>query len=74
VPVRRPGPEGAPEIVGDGPPVPSGEVVEVRKDGIVVATGDGRVAILRLKPAGKGALTAREFANGYHVKPGDRFE
>lgn len=50
-----------------------GEVVAVADDAIVVATGDGVLAVTELKPAGKRALTAREFENGYHVSRGDRF-
>lgn len=50
-----------------------GEVAAVGDDAIRVATGEGVLAVTELKPAGKRALTAREFANGYHVAPGDRF-
>ena len=43
-------------------------------DAIVVQTGRGSLSILALKPAGKREQTAAEFANGYHVAPGDRFQ
>ncbi|MEN8148496.1 MAG: methionyl-tRNA formyltransferase [Planctomycetota bacterium] len=51
-----------------------GEVIEVTNDAIVVQTGRGTLSILSLKPAGKREQTAAEFANGYHVAPGDRFQ
>lgn len=51
-----------------------GEVIEVTPAAIVVQTGGGTLSILALKPAGKREQTAAEFANGYHVAPGDRFQ
>ena len=51
-----------------------GEVIEVTADSISVQTGRGSLSVLRLKPAGKREQTAAEFANGYHVVPGDRFQ
>jgi len=51
-----------------------GEVIEVTADAIVIQTGRGSLLVLRLKPAGKREQTAAEFANGYHVVPGDRFQ
>jgi methionyl-tRNA formyltransferase len=52
----------------------AGEVIEVTPEAIVVQTGRGSLSILRLKPSGKREQTAAEFANGYHVAPGDRFQ
>ena len=31
----------------------------------MLATGDGAVALLRVKPAGKGVMSGRDFVNGY---------
>ncbi|MGX6978452.1 methionyl-tRNA formyltransferase [Vagococcus elongatus] len=43
----------------------AGEITALSKDGIDVAAGNNTVyEILELQPAGKGALTAREFLNG----------
>jgi len=39
----------------------------------LVGTPDGRVEIEQVKPAGKRAMSWRDFVNGYRVKPGDRF-
>ncbi|MBI4712707.1 MAG: methionyl-tRNA formyltransferase, partial [Planctomycetes bacterium] len=52
----------------------AGQVIETAsKDGIIVAAGQGSLAISRLKPAGGRILTAQEFINGYRLKKGDRF-
>jgi methionyl-tRNA formyltransferase len=50
-----------------------GDVVAVTREGIVVRTGAGLLAIRELKPAGKKTLGAAEFTNGYRTAPGDRF-
>jgi methionyl-tRNA formyltransferase len=39
-----------------------------------VATGDGTVQILQIKPAGKRLMDWKDFANGYRVSQADRFE
>jgi methionyl-tRNA formyltransferase len=55
------------------PDTDPGEVISITDQALVVATGRGRLEIRELKPAGKRAMSAREFANGYHTRPGDRF-
>lgn len=40
----------------------------------MVATGQGRLKIDQLKPAGKSLMSLRDFINGYHVTEGDSFE
>lgn len=42
-------------------------------DGIVVATGIGRLSILELQIEGKRAMSAKEFLNGHPLKVGDQF-
>ncbi|MFP4355292.1 MAG: methionyl-tRNA formyltransferase [Phycisphaerae bacterium] len=39
-----------------------------------IATGKGSLEILEIKPAGKRLMDWKDFANGYRVRPGDRFE
>ncbi len=39
-----------------------------------VATGDGTLRILQVKPAGKRLMDWKDFANGYRVSQADRFE
>lgn len=50
-----------------------GEIVEVRKDGIIAATGGGDVLLTLIKPDGKKEMPAAAFANGYRVSIGDFF-
>lgn len=50
-----------------------GRVVETRKNGLVVAAAPGAVLVTELQPEGKRPMAARDFANGYRVKAGDRF-
>lgn len=38
-----------------------------------VACGVGALAIRKLKPAGSGLMDFKDFVNGRHVRPGDRF-
>jgi methionyl-tRNA formyltransferase len=45
----------------------------VLDDELCVATGNGRVRILELKPAGKRLMAFKDFANGYRLTAGDRF-
>ncbi len=40
---------------------------------LLLATGDGMLELLEIKPAGGKLMTWPDFANGRHVKAGDRF-
>jgi methionyl-tRNA formyltransferase len=51
-----------------------GTVLAAGKDGLVVAAGDGAVRVTEVQPEGKKAMKAGDFANGYRVRVGDRFE
>ncbi len=51
---------------------PPGTLLEVGEQ-LMVATGEGAIAIHTLQPAGKRAMTAAEFARGYRPATGDRF-
>jgi methionyl-tRNA formyltransferase len=42
--------------------------------GIVVACGEGALALIEVQPAGGKAMTAAAFVAGHRVKPGDRFD
>lgn len=42
--------------------------------GIVVACGEGAINITRIKPEGKGAMSAGDFVRGRKIAEGDRFE
>jgi methionyl-tRNA formyltransferase len=45
---------------------------EVDKEGFI-ATGRGRLAAIRIQPAGKRLMSWRDFVNGYRAMKGDRF-
>jgi methionyl-tRNA formyltransferase len=50
---------------------PPGTLVEAHGDSLVVATGDASsIALLELQPAGRRAMTAREFLAGHSVEAG----
>jgi methionyl-tRNA formyltransferase len=50
-----------------------GEIVRLdQARGIEVATGDGTVWLLEVKPEGKGAMDAASFVRGYRPQVGDR--
>lgn len=69
VKVRRMRPAADAATDGSGRP---GEVVSVGADGVVVATGSGALQLEILQPASKGAMDARDWANGYAVEAGVR--
>lgn len=50
-----------------------GTIVAVEPKRLVVATGDGAVAITSLQPSGKKMLPVEAFLCGYRVQCGDRF-
>lgn len=53
---------------------PAGQILALKADGIRVATGEGVLELTEVQPPGKRAMPARDWANGYGVKQGDRFE
>ncbi|HER43883.1 MAG TPA: methionyl-tRNA formyltransferase [Candidatus Eisenbacteria bacterium] len=52
---------------------PAGSVLRADRDGIVVACGTGAVRITAIQTAGRKALGAEEFLNGYSIEIGDTF-
>ncbi len=51
-----------------------GEVLEIGEMGMVVACGDGAVAVEAVHPAGKRRIAALDWAQGRGVAPGDRWD
>lgn len=51
-----------------------GQILQVLEDGLVVQTGDGVLRILEVQPAGKRAMSARDFFNGRHGQVGEKLE
>lgn len=62
-------------LPGDATAAP-GTIVDVTKDAIIVATGDGagRLAINRLQAPGKKPMSTAEFLRGRRIAPGATFE
>jgi methionyl-tRNA formyltransferase len=61
---------GAPR--GNAPEFP-GMVVQVTSQDVHVRTGDGLIALLTVRPAGKRSMPVAEFLHGHRVAAGDRF-
>jgi methionyl-tRNA formyltransferase len=64
------------EIVGKkaSDRVEAGTIVDSPQNGpLVVQTGKGLIAILKLQPAGKRVMSAAEFVHGYRIHGGERF-
>ncbi len=60
------------EVVG-GAGTP-GVIIDVTKDGFVVATGGGGFRPLEIGPAGRKRMSAGEFVNGFHPVSGETLE
>lgn len=51
-----------------------GTVVEITKQGFLVATGSGLLEILEIQPAGKRRMSAKDYVCGHGLNINDRFE
>jgi methionyl-tRNA formyltransferase len=60
------------EPAAPAPGAAPGTVVETRKDGVVVACGDGAIRLDVVQPEGKGRMDGGAFANGYRPEPGEQ--
>lgn len=60
-------------LTGAADAVP-GTVCAATREGLLVATGSGGLLITEVQPEGRAAMPARDFANGYRVAVGARFE
>lgn len=59
-------------LVAQTTPAEPGTVLHVSNEDVAVATGSGAVLLQRVKPAGKRAMAARDWANGRAIKRGTR--
>ncbi|WP_425807191.1 methionyl-tRNA formyltransferase [Desulfitobacterium sp. Sab5] len=50
-----------------------GEIVELSNEGIVLQTGSGLILLQEVQPAGKRAMSARDFYLGRHAQTGEPF-
>ncbi|VWX59782.1 10-formyltetrahydrofolate:L-methionyl-tRNA(fMet) N-formyltransferase [Burkholderiales bacterium 8X] len=55
-------------------PAPSGTVLSVQPDGILVAAGEGALRITELQRAGGKRLKAADFLRGFDIRPGQAFD
>jgi methionyl-tRNA formyltransferase len=53
-------------------PISPGAVPGTFDEDLNVVCGDGKLALRKIKPAGKGLMDFKAFVNGWHVRPGDR--
>lgn len=51
-----------------------GEIIKVSKEGLEVATEEGILLVSRVKPEGKGEMSARDWANGAKITLGDKYD
>ena len=49
----------------------SGQIVDITKEGMVVACGDGFLLVKEVQPPGKKRMSASSFSSGYRIKTGD---
>lgn len=54
--------------------VATGEIVQLRKDGVVVQTANGQLLVSQVQAESKKPMLARDWANGLRVAVGDHFE
>ncbi|MFZ3130192.1 MAG: methionyl-tRNA formyltransferase [Desulfosporosinus sp.] len=55
------------------PRIEPGQIIQVLGEGLLVQTGDGVLQILEVQPAGKRAMSAKDFFNGRHGQLGEKF-
>ena len=56
-------------VEGTGPP--GAVILADGKAGLVVATGEGALALEEVQPAGKGRMSGSELVRGYRVETGE---
>jgi methionyl-tRNA formyltransferase len=62
------------EVIEDASDGEPGTVTAVEKDRVVVATGEGSLAILVFQAPGKRAMPMADFLRGHPIEVGERFE
>ena len=51
-----------------------GSILEINKNGIIVATADKNILLTKVQPAGKNIMTSHAFSLGARIKTGEKFE
>jgi len=62
------------EVISEEQNQSQGEIVNITKEGITVATGNGLLLLKEVKPEGKPKMNAYDWTNGAKIKIGDKFE
>jgi len=62
------------EVVDEPAEAEPGVVTRVERDRVVVAAGEGQIAILEIQPPGKRVMAVQEFLRGHAIALGERFE
>jgi methionyl-tRNA formyltransferase len=57
----------------DSTPVTPGTIVDVTRDAIEVATGDGVLSLTEVQAEGRRPMSTRDFLAGRTVRPGTKF-
>jgi len=60
-------------LKADTTSAPPGTIVDVTRDTIEVATGDGRIALTEIQAEGRRPMNTRDFLAGRTVRPGTKF-
>ena len=70
----RPKPDSTGSLQADTTSSPPGTIVDVTRDAIGVATGDGLIALTEVQAEGRRPMSTRDFLAGRTVRPGTKFE
>jgi methionyl-tRNA formyltransferase len=70
----RPKPDSTGSLQADTTSSPPGTIVDVTRDAIEVATGDGLIALTEVQAEGRRPMSTRDFLAGRTVRPGTKFE
>ena len=60
-------------LKADTTTVPPGTIIDVTRDAIEVATGDGNIALTEVQAEGRRPMSTRDFLAGRTVRPGMTF-
>ena len=53
--------------------VEQGEIIEIKEDEILVATGEGILSLLEIQPEGKRAMSVKDYLQGHSLKERMKF-
>lgn len=59
------------KVPGERTDAQCGTILGVREDGIIVTTGSGSISLRVVQPPNRPRMGGRDYANGYHVDPGE---